>query len=883
MAKTERIVLVDGSWLVFRAFFGLPSNLSRQDGLHTNAIFGFALMFRKLFGGRAPDRGAVIFDAPGPTHRDAAFPEYKAQRPPIPGELREQLSHIEALVRAYNFPLLRISGYEGDDVIGTLARQAEAAGMEVVVVSADKDMAQLVGPTIKMQDTMRDVTYDEELVRKKWGVPPKQIPDLLAMMGDTADNIPGVPGIGQKTAAQLLADYESVEGILAHIGDMKGKRKQTFEEHKDAVLTYKELATIRVDVPLEATLDSLVLTPPDPAVVDAMHRELEFFSLLEAGDAAKAEDAKTVETALLTTRAALEACLESIPPGAPVALVPVYEPLNRVVHAKLVALALAFESGAPQLALVSDQLPVEACRALLEDPARPKIVHDAKELLNVLHPHGITLRGELFDTMLASFLVEPQKCIPHRLDQVAKEYVQRPVPPMKALLGSGQKEILPSEAKPEELAAFVGELADVVLALAPVLQERLDGVGMRKNYDECELPLTFVLAAMERAGIRVDPDDLARLGVELRERKDQIEKRIYELAGHEFNIASTKQLATVLFDELGLPVIKKNKTGYSTNAEVLERLAPKHEIAREVLRQRELAKLINTYTDVLQAAVAPETGRVHATFQQTTGVSGRLISTDPDLQRTPVRTEEGKRIRMAFVAPPGMQMISADWSQIELRVLAHFSRDEKLEEAFIKNLDLHRRTASILFDVSPEEVSSEQRGVGKTVNFATIYGQGATALSQILGVPRKDAERYIARFFEHYAGVRAWIDRTVAEAHERGFVSTILGRRRYIAELSSRNPTDRAFGERVAANTPIQGSAADLCKLAMLSIAKALPQEAPGTRMLLQVHDELVFEAPDAEVDAARALIVRAMEKPMPLDVPLVVGVGVGDSWGTAH
>jgi DNA polymerase-1 len=398
-----------------------------------------------------------------------------------------------------------------------------------------------------------------------------------------------------------------------------------------------------------------------------------------------------------------------------------------------------------------------------------------------------------------------------------------------------------------------------------------------------ERPLGHTLARMEMAGIRVDRDDLAKMGEEFRTRKAEIERRIYELAGHEFNIGSTKQLADVLFEELKLPVIKKTKTGYSTDAEVLERLAPKHEIAQQILAQRELAKLINTYTDVLAGAIAPETGRIHATFQQTTGVSGRLISTDPDLQRTPVRTPEGRRIRRAFVAPEGTMLISADWSQIELRVLAHFAKDPRLLEAFHDNLDLHRRTASMLFKVDPESVTKEQRNIGKTVNFATIYGQGATALSQILGIARKDAQSYIEQYFIYYAEVRKWLDRTIAEAHEKGYVTTLLGRRRYIPELSMRNDTDRAAGERIAANTPIQGSAADLCKLAMLEIDRRLPSVAPHARMLLQVHDELVFEAPEAEVDATVELVKSAMEKPYPLDVPLVVGVGVGRSWGDAH
>ena len=522
-------------------------------------------------------------------------------------------------------------------------------------------------------------------------------------------------------------------------------------------------------------------------------------------------------------------------------------------------------------------------RPWLEDATREKTAHDVKALDQLCTRSGITLRGATFDTMIASFLIEPTKCVPHRLDQVAKEYVQRTVRPLKSVTGSGQSTLALSDAPIAETAAYAGQLAETILSLDPVLRARLADAGQAEVFRTCELPLAFVLGRMELAGIRVDSENLAAMQIEFEARKAELEKNIYTLAGRGFNIGSTKQLADVLFEELKLPVIKKTKTGYSTDADVLERLAPKHDIARLILAQRELAKLINTYTNVLREAVQPETGRIHATLQQTVGVSGRLITTDPDLQRTPVRTPEGKRIRRAFVAPPGMKTISADWSQIELRVLAHFSKDPGLVDAFRTNRDLHRQTASLLFEIAPDLVTAEQRGIGKTVNFATIYGQGATALGQILGVPRKDALSYIEAYFTSYAGVRAWLDRTIAEALRVGYVTTILGRRRTIPELASRSDTDRAAGERIAANTPIQGSAADLCKLAMLKIAAALPTVAPGTRMLLQVHDELVFEAPDAEVDAASALVRACMEAPYPLDVPLVVGLGVGASWGDAH
>lgn len=890
MAKAERLVLVDGSWLIYRAFFAIPANLQTRTGLPTNAIFGFATMFRKLFSGRMPERGAVVFDTSAPTHRELKYPQYKAQRPSMPGELAQQLPVIDRLVAAHRFPLLRQPGYEADDIIATLARRGVEAGLEVVIVAGDKDLAQMVGDGIRMQDTMRDVTYDAELVRKKWGVPPAQIPDLLALMGDTVDNIPGVPGIGQKGAAGLLEKYGSLDGVYAHVEELKGKQKAALEEHREAVKLWRHLATVDDRAALEVDLEALRLVPPDPKELDALYRELEFFSLLTGGGGdAKVGDAPDIEVEVPTTVEAARAAIGGLPAGQAVAVVPLYEPPTRVHHAHLVGVALATAGKKPlYLAFRGPSGALGDPGALLlggllGDPARPKYVHDLKQLAILAWRHGLTLGGELLDTMVASFLVDPVKCIPHGLDQVAREYVQRSIPAVTTLLKSGKSARLPSAVTVAAAATYAAQLADVVLALGPVLQRRLAEAGQTAHYEAVERPLAYVLARMELAGIRVDRDDLTRMGEEFHARKAEIEARIYALAGHEFNIGSTKQLADVLFEELKLPVIKKNKTGYSTDAEVLERLAPKHEIAREILAQRELAKLINTYTDVLRDAIAPETGRIHASFQQTVGVSGRLISTDPDLQRTPVRTPEGQRIRRAFVAPAGRRIISADWSQIELRVLAHFSKDPRLVEAFRDKLDLHRRTAALLFRVAPEAVTREQRNVGKTVNFATIYGQGATALGQILGIARKEAQSYIEQYFEYYAGVRAWLDRTIAEAHASGYVTTLLGRRRWIPELTSRNDTDRAAGERIAANTPIQGSAADLCKLAMLQIDRELPAAAPHARMLLQVHDELVFEVPEAEAAATVEVARRAMEHPYPLDVPLEVGIGVGHSWGEAH
>ena len=877
-----KLVLVDGTALIYRAYFALPANFATTSGLHTNAILGFANMFRKLFAGKMPDYGVVVFDSKAKTFREEKFAGYKAQRPPAAGDLIEQFPWVDKVVDANRFPRLRMDGYEADDVIGTLAKRGAERGWDVVIVSGDKDFAQLVSDSIHMFDPMHFTTWDPELVRKKWGVKPSQMVDLLALMGDDIDNIPGVDGIGQKGAATLLEKYGSLDGVLAAIPELKGKQKTSLEAGRASAILSRELATIDCAVPLAETLESFAIVPPDPSVLNALYKELEFYSLLQGDSPELSSGAgarETVDYAIVTGDP--QAAIATLCGALPVAVVPMFDQPTPITG-KLAGLAISSAPGcARYLPFEGDAVP--ALKAMLEDDKISKIAHDVKALWQSLLRNGITLRGAIGDTMLASFLVEPTKLIPHKLEQIAREYLQRTLKPLKDMTGGGQKERRVSEIPVEEIGPFACHLADAVACAWPKLVERMDKIDARKAFDTLEFPLAFVLGRMELDGIKVDAAELGRAQVEFATTRDAEIRKVHELAGHAFNLASTKQLGAVLFDELKLPVVKKTKTGYSTDSEVLEKLAPKHEIAKHVLEYRKYEKLINTYTEVLTAAVLPSTGRVHATFQQTVGASGRLISTDPDLQRTPIRTPEGKRIRTAFIADPGNKLISADWSQIELRVLAHVSGDPILVDSFARNVDVHRRTAGQLFHCEPEQVTKEQRNVGKTVNFATIYGQGATALGQILEIPRKEAEGYIAAYFETYAGVRAWLDRTIAEAKTNGFVTTLGGRRRYVPELYSRNPTDAAFGERVAANTPIQGSAADLCKMAMLEIARRLEAEHLRTRMLVQIHDELLFEAPEGEVERAKTLIRDVMEHHVPLRVPLVADVGVGNTWAEAH
>ena len=884
----KKLVLVDGTALIFRAYFAIPASFATTSGLHTNAIFGFATMFRKLFAGKKPDYGVVVFDSAAKTFREEKYADYKAQRPEMASDLREQLPWIDKVVEANRFPRMRIDGYEADDVIGTLARRGAEEGMDVVIVSGDKDFAQLVSDRVAMFDPMRDVTYDAELVRKKWGVRPDQIVDLFALMGDAVDNIPGVAGIGQKGASDLLSKYGSLEAIYANLGELKGKQKASLEAGRESARISKELATIDCAVPIAGTIESFVISEPDASAQNALHKELEFYSLLRGespelnsgAGAGEAVEYRSLGDASLAGTSP-QALLDGLCATPPLAIVPMFD-LPTPITGKLVGVALSAKPGtATWIPFVGDAIP--ALKAALEDPKIPKITHDVKQLWQLLQRNGITLRGAAFDTMLASYLVDPTKLIPHRLDQIAREYLQRTLKPLKDLTGGGQKERRVSEIPSSDLGPFACHLADAVISAWPKLVERMAQIDATAHYESYELPLAFVLGQMELDGIKVDANELARAQVEFAATRDAESKRVHELAGHEFNIGSTKQLGTVLFDELKLPVVKKTKTGYSTDSEVLERLAPKHEIAKHVLEFRKYEKLINTYTEVLTEAINPATGRVHATLQQTVSASGRLISTDPDLQRTPIRTPEGKRIRTAFITEPGNVLISADWSQIEFRVLAHVSGDSILVDSFARNVDVHRRTAAELFHCAPEAVTREQRNVGKTVNFATIYGQGATALGQILGIARKEAEGYIEAYFKTYAGVREWLDSTIEEARKNGYVTTIFGRRRYVHELSSRNPTEAAFGERVAANTPIQGSAADLCKIAMLKIARRLEGESMRTRMLVQIHDELLFETPEPELERAKAIVKEIMEGAWPLKVPLIAEVGVGKTWAEAH
>ena len=904
----ERVVLVDGSNLVYRAFYGLPQSLMTSSGLHTNAIFGFATMFRKLFAGKMPARGAVVFDAPGETFRDLKFADYKGTREAMPNDLAAQLPKVFELCQLTGFTLLQISGVEADDVIGTLAKRALEAGHEVQIISSDKDFAQLIEDRLRLVDTMRDISFDAEVAKKKWGVWPRQMVDYLSLVGDAVDNVPGVAGIGDKSAVDLLEHFETLEKIYAELdrpgsdaptakdappSPLKGRQRKALLENRDNAFLSKELVTIDTNVTLPVTLDDLTIPPVDQEGLNRFFIELQFYSLLDEADKdALASEGPTDYRAVVDDDE-LTALLTTLGVDKPCAVLPIFDEEPPAIT-PLVGLAISDTAGsatwlplAPRRGPRLTEAGRTALNAFLADPTRKKVCHDMKELFRGLRREDtpVSLAGTIFDTRLASFLIDPAKVIPHRLDQLTKEFLQRTIRPAKTVIGAGQKLKRFSEADSEALTDYACHLVDAVISLHPIVKDRLAAEGQTAQHDDHDLPLSYVLAEMELAGVLVDKGDLDRLGVEFRGTLEGYEKTIWELAGKEFNIASTKQLADVLFEDLKLPVIKKTKTGYSTDADVLEALAPKHDIARVLVEHRKLSKLINTYTDVLSRSVHPKTGRIHATFQQTTGVTGRLISTDPDLQRTPIHTPEGKRIRHAFIAPPGMKLVVADWSQIELRILAHVTQDQNLVEAFRTGADVHRKTASQLFEVPLTEVTHQQRNIGKTINFATIYGQGASALAQMLGITSKDAKRYIDAYFRLYSGVRDWLDTTTREALSNGWVKTLIGRKRYIPELTSKTTMERQAGIRIACNTPIQGSAADLCKAVMLAIPGRFADARLSARMLLQIHDELVFEVPDDEVEPTRKVVKDLMQNPpsaVALDVPLIADVGAGSSWADA-
>ena len=846
---SARLFVLDGPGFLYRAYHAIPY-LSTSKGVPCHAVFGMSTMLWKLLREETPEFFAVAWDPPGPTFREAQFAAYKETRPGMPDDLRSQIPYVKTLFEALRLPLLEIPGFEADDVLGTVVDRARAMDLDVVLVTADKDMLQLVAPRVRVLSTTGRgdrVVFDEAAVKEKWGVEPAQIPDLLALMGDSIDNIPGVRGVGEKTAVKLIAQFGTVERLYENLHLVPGRLRETLAASRKEALLSRELATVSTRVPIAVDLDALKRREPDWDRLRALWSELEFHSLLRQLPAEARPESPPDQTPRLESPAALAGYLARVPAGAPLAVEWVGQ--GTPPEPPLSALGLFHPDAGPAVLSLDSGLPDLGGRLLVS--------HDVKSLLEWWLARG-GRRPEYQDTAVAAYLLNPARTN-YRLDEVSAE-----------LLGSG-----PGLAPPGARAPWIWQLWE----MAP---RALKEVGLLGLYEDIERPLVAVLAAMERHGIRVDPARLNEFSRELDVHLERITREIYALAGGEFNIGSPKQLATVLFEKLKLPPVKKTKTGYSTDADVLEQLALGHELPAKLIEHRTLAKLKSTYADALPALIHPVTGRIHTSFNQLVTATGRLSSSSPNLQNIPIRSELGRRIRAAFVPETGWRFLAADYSQIELRILAHVSGEESLIAAFRAGEDIHRRTASEVFGVGLADVTSQQRDIAKTTNFSVIYGVTAFGLARGLSITPKEAQEFLTRFFARHPKVKAYLERTVAEGRERGYVTTLLGRRRYLPELKSGNPNLRGFAERMATNAPIQGTAADLIKIAMVRMARELERRNLRSRMLLQVHDELLFEVPEAELAPLEALATEVMESALTLSVPLKVDIKAGSDWAEA-
>ena len=859
------LYLIDASSYVHRAFHALP-RLTSPAGLPTHAVYGFSTMMMKLLREVNPVYIGAVFDAPGPTFRDDLFAAYKANRPSMPDELALQFPLVHEVVAALGICALAVPGVEADDVIGSVVARVIVEGADVVIVSGDKDLMQLVRPGVRVWDTMRDQLFDEDAVRARWGVAPAQIVDIMALMGDAIDNIPGVKGIGEKTATALIQQFGSLDAVLSRLDELeasttlRGAKKlaATLRAESEVAHLSRDLATVRCDVEVGG-LEQFRMGPPVTAALRAIFTRLGFQTLVRDLSAA----APPVEVAVpaVSDPATLAATVAAARAAGRVAVA-----VGSRRDGPAVMIVGVPGSASVSIPLAAGDTVPAAAGDLLCDAAVEKIAHDWKRAL-----HGLADRVDIdraepaFDTMVASYVLEATAT--HTLEDLATTVLGARLPAARATV--------------EWLAGAVAVMPD----LRERLGARIHDQGMDRLFFEVEMPLVGVLTRMERVGIGLDVAALGSMGAELAERLGVLEGEIYALAGGPFNIGSPTQLREILFERLGLPRkgVKRTKTGLSTDVDVLSRLAAAHPLPQKILDHRALAKLKSTYVDALPAAVNPQTGRLHTTFNQTVAATGRLSSSDPNLQNIPIRTEEGRRIRQAFVATPGFRLVVADYSQIELRLLAHLSEDPALVAAFESGEDVHTRTAAEVFGVLPGLVSAEMRRTAKAINFGIIYGMGAQRLARELGIPLDRADTYIRNYFDRYAGVRAYLDRTLAEARTRGYVTTLLGRRRAMPELVSNDRRVAQAAERTAANTPIQGSAADLIKLAMVAIDRRIRAEGLEVRMLLQVHDELVFEVPEGQCETAAAVVRHEMENVCPLRVPLRVEVGSGRTWADAH
>jgi DNA polymerase-1 len=890
--KRPRLYVIDGYGYIYRAFFALPK-MNNSKGLPTNALYGFTNMIRKLLNEEKPDYIAVALDGPEKTFRHETYDNYKIDRPEMPDDLSQQLPYITEIIHALGIPIIQVPGYEADDAIATLIEQAKSGRYVGVIVTSDKDLLQLVDDAnlIYTLDPMKDYfVYDEQAVLEKWGVKPDKIVEVLSIMGDSIDNIPGVKGIGPKGALELITKYGSVENILANLDKIEKKaHRERITESKQNLILSRKLIELRKDVPMEIDIAELKARKPAPEAARKLFLDLEFYSILNeylSDLSTRKAQYRTInkredfdeQLNVLAGASRVSFCCEL---DSPIAL-----------QAGLVGISFSVQEGeAFYVPLghrkfteqLEEKFVLHKLKPLFENPKIEKISHNLKHQMLILRHHGILLKGARWDPMLMSYVLNPTRH-GHSLDDLAKEYLQYQTKELKSLIGSGQKQITLGELADRDVCDYCCERVDLVLEILPRLDEDLRKDNLEKFYFELELPVMEVLAEIEWNGVKIDTKTLDRLSQEMGKNVDRLVSEIYELAGEEFNINSPKQIGEILFEKLKLPIVKKTRKtkDFSTSVEVLEELAKNYDLPRKILDYRQFVKLKSTYVDALPLMINPSTGRIHTNYQQTVAATGRLSSVDPNLQNIPIRTPWGRLIRDAFVAEEGNLLISADYSQIELRVMAHLSGDQTLIDSFLKDEDIHARTASEVFDVPMDKMTKEIRNQAKAINYGINYGQSPFGLSQLLGIEQKEAKDYIDRYFAKYPKVKAYLDSTLEFVKEHGYVVTMFGRRRYIPEIRSRDRMVFLAAQRAAINSPLQGSAADIIKLAMMAVQNELEKHKLETRMTMQVHDELVFETPEAEKEIAAEMIREKMQNVCKLVVPLTVDLSIGRNWREA-
>lgn len=880
--KKPLVALMDGSNYIYRAFYGLPP-LTNSKGFPTNAIYGFTNMLLKLRRELQPDYIVVTFDLKGPTTRHEEFENYKATRKPMPDDLIPQVPFIKEIVRGFSICILEKQGIEADDIIGTLTVQASQKGWRTAIISGDKDLMQLVDDNVAMIDTMKEKTYDVAAVKEKFGVAPDKVMEILGLMGDTSDNIPGVPGIGPKTAQRLIEEYGSVEEVIKNAGNLKNvKLRDSFRQYAEQARLSRQLANIRKDIDIDFDLQAAAVKDLDQETLTRLFSEFEFSSLLREISQDKAKPVKEYQQ--ITSLKTINELIANLQRSNVISLEVIFEKNSSI---ELIGIGLSDGQDAFYIPIghtnLQDQFPgkdvFQALEPILKNTEIRKYVYDLKTTLVALENVAIQ-SGE--DLQLAAYLLNPAKNS-YNLEEVVWEYLHERIPAPNDVAGGKGKGYPLAVVPSDKMTAYAGQRTEAIYNLAPVITDQLKNIEVTDLYRKVEIPLLNVLVDMEKKGVLIDVALLKQMSTDLGQLLSLSEEKIHRLAGEKFNINSPKQLQNILFEKLKLPSGKKTKEGYSTDVDVLTDLAKGHELPAEILAYRSLAKLKSTYVDALPALINPQTGRIHTSYNQTVTATGRLSSSSPNLQNIPIRTLEGKRIRQAFIADPDCFLISADYSQIELRVLAHLSEDETLIDAFASDEDIHSRTASDVFGVFPQMVNADMRRQAKVINFGILYGMSAFGLAKELGVSMKTAQAYIDGYFNRYKKVRIYLDEILEGARRDGFVCTLLNRRRYLPELKSKIPSVRQFAERMAINAPIQGTAADLIKVAMVNIANLFLKKKLASRLIMQVHDELVVEAPAGEKEDVMQLVKEEMEEVIKLKVPLKVEIASGKNWDEAH